>query len=517
MSKKHLLEALQSEKIDMTGIDIKSVEKHIAEISTLEEMIDDFLASIAQPSHAFVRFKNVSFSPRKLFGKNIQYERGLEFVLLRAKQVDGEWVPDEDRVLVKGLMTEADVTDMLFKRNSEFFSPMTFTNIDGFNPELPTPSYTQGQKFGKSFYDSQQKAEVKVEQLLEQAQMLQDSSVSLSKNNKEPLHEAIRFLVQFFKSSDLFDLELDSETLDKHMLEVKTEVFSTLRAEAFKQDVALEDMREQSSRESIFKQYFDTHVDLSEKTSSSLLLARYAETLTEFGDKEKRKDVSRESGWLGADFALAESEKSEYGKGCVSFSQVQTTSTLMFGEPRHQQDIMELRLHFGVENQRDFGQVSIQDNGLLAYVRLSMTQMMDFIQSPFSQSYVKCTINNICGRYVPKVKEASSKKLRSLELSKQHEKPVPLLELLIELNKHLEGKGASKAYREKVLNLVDKIAEAAKPELNKREDAYLANRKVLGQDYLDATVEELNDAIGIIAERNPELVRKFDEVMKRLT
>ena len=177
---------------------------------------------------------------------------------------------------------------------------------------------------------------------------------------------------------------------------------------------------------------------------------------------------------------------------------------------------MVLRLHFGVEDLTPSGGFKIQENGLLAYVNLSKTQLMALIQSPFSHSYVKCTLNNICGQFVPPPEEAVSSRQRAFDLAKQYERPVSLIELLNDLNELLEGKGSSKAYRGKLLSLVEKIAEAAKPEFNKRIDAYLANRKVLGQDYLDTTIEELNNAIGVMAERNPELVGRFDEVMKRL-
>ena len=516
MSKKYLQEALQSEKVDMDNLDINSVTRHIDEISKLEKMIDDFMASSDCPSHAFIRFNNVSFPSRVLFGKNIKYERGLELVLLPAKLVDGAWVPDENRALIKGLMAESDVTDMLFKSNRDSFTPITFTEIDGFTPEIPSAFYKPEQKFGKSFYKSLRNAEVEVERLLQQASVFQDSSVSLSKKNKEAIVEPTSSLIQFFGGDDDFDLKNDSESLNEHMLEVKKEVYTTLRAEAFKQDVPLKSKSDKCSRESIFKHYFDTHVDLSQKAPSSLLLARYADVLTEFSDREKRKNVRRESSWLGSEQAIANFNKSEYGKGGVTLSQVQSTSTRLFGEPHLEQDFMVLRLHFGVEELTHSGGTNIQDNGLLAYVNLSKTQLMDLIQSPFSHSYVKCTLNNICGQFVPPPEEAVSSRQRAFDLAKQYERPVSLIELLNDLNELLEGKGSSKAYRGKLLSLVEKIAEAAKPEFNKRIDAYLANRKVLGQDYLDTTIEELNNAIGVMAERNPELVGRFDEVMKRL-
>ena len=514
MYKKLLLEALNNDSVSKKGLDLKSIQAFIEQLDENDRLRSSFCTRNTQPSFAFSRLRNVIIEPTKLFGKDFVTERAIEYSVYSAKlNSEGEWVEDEDGLILRGLLSESDLTEMIFGRNTGDFVPIKYTYLTGKTPDKIEGELSSEDVLGVHFQKAKNKAVQSIAAIIEESSKFQSSEVKLSKRNKDPILESLHILEAFFSVSDSFALTQDSEFLDKQMLSVKAEVFFTIKDKLLGNALKLEDLKKEEKAVGLFEQQFNTHIDLVGKEAASELMNRYSEVLIEHGDREKRKDLKRYSNWLNSEFNKELSGTSHLSKGCVGLSEVHSTTVKLFGDPRNHNDFFELRFYFAGELISHNSSIKFTDLGQMIEMNYSKTQLMELLQSPFSQKSVRCTIGNVCGEFIDKPTETVNAKMAAIDMAKSVEKPVALISKIQSLQSHLERSGTSKQYRAIIQEHVDDIVRLARIAIPKRETHYKDCQQTLASDYRDEVVQELNGVLGDFESRHPGLL---EDVMKKL-
>ena len=527
---------LSTAQIIQTALDLDSVEKADLNIPLIRQHLADLVQSSAEVSarvrrpqagFAFLRLKPVSFAPQVLYGQNVSSDTALELSACSAIRSEaGKWVPNEDDILFKSLITERGVSDLAFNTQTCAIQATQLIELNGMPIEKPTPRYTHSEQYGRHFYEEIEKARQALAAAQHEASRLQDTGVKLNKVEKEALAQAQSQLERYARSGLSFCIGIDSEQAEKDIHHLKMEVISSVTSHIVKvaEQLKLEDTSGLSTIESTIAKVFNSRIrDVVGLTDVATLIERYAPHYTNgngknsYRDSEDRKSILHSANRYRNKHVRDLYNACELGKGGLSMSRPSTTQMTLFGDARPVQHFFNLSVSFSGEQARHFGEVTIRD--AIEFMEFYMTdyQMMELMRGSLSGEWVHATLARYCGQSIDfyrAAEEDDDHDAVKVDIPDLPERSAQLTALVGTLGELLASKSQAKKVREDILQVVGAIDALLEDEIAQRDELYIETRDEMLAKYQESALPQMERVLERVGQLHPQLK---DTLRKRLT
>lgn len=512
-----LRNALVENKVEKADLNLPLIRQHLADLTQSNAEIAKRISD-PHAGFAFLRLKPVSFAPQVLYGQNVSSDTALELSACSAlKNAEGKWVPNENDILFKSLITERGVSDLAFNTQTCDIQPTQFIELNGMPVAKPEPRYTHSEQFGRHFYEEIGKARKALAIAQKEASRLQDSGVKLNKTEKEAIAGAQAQLERYARNGLAFCLEIDSEQAEKDVHHLKMEVLSSVTSHITKvaEQLTLKDTSGLSQIESTIEKVFNTRIrDRSKLIDVATLIERYAPHYkggagcSGHRESEARKDIAHRANRYRNKHVLDLYDACELGKGGLKMSRPSTTQMTLFGDARAVQHFFNLSVSFSAEQARHFGEV--KTSAAIDFLEFYMTdyQMMELMRGSLAGDWVHATLARYCGQSVDFYRAAEEDDDHDevkVEIPDLPDSSQQLLALVVALGTLVDSKSQSKKVRDDMVAVVNAIDELLESEINARDELYLETRAEMLTKYQDSVLPQMERVLERVGQLHPQL------------
>lgn len=454
----------------LTRSDISTLGSYVFSREYYDQKIESYLNEKLNDTDyalacSFIRIKQIKIEPQYIYGSHVQAEFINEISICRGREQNGQIIPNENDIIFKAMITQQALSEAIFNSDTLKGNPVTYTQFLSQNLSPYEPSFSikkqydvdyelKNESLAKEFYD-----------LLREARMLQDTSVSLSKKNKEKYLELSKSISRKLSSDPNYDLELIVERLEKDLQHVRSEFISTLSGYIQKvaQDVPKLACSEEE-QDTLIHNFFNYTFENKRKAHlhNAIKIVLDNESL----DSEDYKQLSKKASKYLTEYQNDRFANADLNKGTITISKTSGSPHFLFGESKSVHNYISLNFNFSYDKVNDDAQYDILNMINIMKISMSNVQFIELLQSGLSDHWVKCTPERFLMQPVPFPNKEESRshdsfKAERIKLSDLTQQLIVKFNTIIKL---AESTSKSKRHRESLLSELsglDKLIQKA--------------------------------------------------------
>lgn len=489
---KAMKDILKSNDFDMSLYDMNK-------ISCFQKKYDKVVSSLLKRKQvqekrqfAYIRLEPKKIEKKVLFGSSVPTDTVFQLSLCSAiRDSEQKWVPNENDIYFKGILTESMLGDLVFNRNTCNNTPFTFTELNG--KQLDIKSRKVKNKYGISFNDQTNKIKKISDQLIEKINELNNPNVRIDTKSRDFILEKIALIKSYAKEDLDFELEQDSLNFQKDMNEIKEIITTSLTHSILETDaLCLENKKCDFNKTSEIEDFFNAKYLNSDKVvyqEINNLLKAFCNTLD---NNESRIIKNNVINSIPNACKIDSYENAEITNASIVFSQVETTQALLFGNANRLNKYCQLTFSFAKEEIDRFGKQKINSFGKFLSLDLSNTQMMGLLRGGFDAGWEKVTLSHYLDMRMPQIQsqEDADDNLRVLS-PRMPDTSKSIVELTAAMYELAQNKSQSKKIKAQLLEQAKHIKNVLYQDIENREQIYKASQAEMAQNYQDKMVSEL--------------------------
>lgn len=350
------------------------------------------LNEAAGQGQAFITLhERKSEQPMYLFGCKTPIKHFKELVMCGAKQnEDGDWIPDESKVITKLHLTEPQLTDVMFNHNRGDGEPVTLAQMGN----TPTPTMnelyiTPSKRYLKATEDDVKHCKLALEELKKMGQQIAEPDFALNKTALRPFLEKLNDAVRCIKRQrDLYDLQVVAEEAENDANRVLQELVSHITAEIINAAQLHTPLAiENQSNTAGYLDFYHSYVDDA------------ALRVNDHINKLVAAHGSKETPTLPKNYYHAHLP-SHPQHALLSMSKTQSGNQVLFGDASFKSFIGSFKLSCARYSVDEFAAVSTTGAAMLLEWSMSPNQLMELLSTHVTGAWVRATITYTVGHYI---------------------------------------------------------------------------------------------------------------------
>lgn len=395
------------------------VEKLLRNLEKLNEFGETSEIPENLMKNVFLKITPKTVEPQEMFGSFIPSTVVQELNVVQAKLVDGNWVPDENKSLIKMIMPERALSDALWNQGKFGGEPVNIVELAG----AKLPAYKNPKTVHDLYFGDAEGASVhamdKILYLKTMLHNLKKGEAKLTKDNLDDIVKAFYSIYKYLGSDHHYELDILNERIEKNAMHLRSEIISTVSSSLTKvtKQFQLEFANEKTNPyDSMLGAYFAVNNDMETLEILSKLIKTDRDN---YPDEYKDKDKDESFAEFRCKRLKGSKEKCVMvNQGNISFSSLCGGFSGLFGDERQHEGVMSIELNFCSQETLDSDTTYYDKASPLFTVVMTRVQLMTLLQGSFANLWEKGTLTRIANSYgVPHKKtEDDVKAKRSVKL-----------------------------------------------------------------------------------------------------
>lgn len=384
---------LEKYRSNLSSSQINATESYISAVERYSKYAES-ITHDENGSLAFIKIQPVKIENQAVFGTFVNADYLNEIVVCKAKMEDGLWVPDEDNILVKCLITQNSFSSEIFN-SSHGGEPVTILQLgDEITPKYKH-SFSLKEKYAHRHITNRNLAYDTLTNLMDFTSGICEEDYVLNKSKKSEISKFASSLQRIISLSFEFESELVREQLDKDFFDINGQILSSLSGHISNNAKRLSLPEEKSCR-GPFEDFYDVFNNQEDFLEMSELLS----IILEKEGLEKSLAKSIKSRLSSLENTLNQNRKTALNKGMFSIRKPSGSPSFLFGESRYVTNYVSLKFAFGYDQMTEHDGIQQSGSTVIMDLNMSTFQATEFLQSATSGFWTKCTISRFMNRGV---------------------------------------------------------------------------------------------------------------------
>lgn len=418
--------------------------------------------------NVFLKITPKAVEPQDMFGSFIPSTVVQELNVVQAKLVEGQWVPDESKSLIKMLMPERALSDAMWNQAKFSGEPVNITELGG----VKLPAYKNPNSIRNLYFaDAEGSSNTAVGKVLYLKSMLgnlKSGETKLTKDKAGDILKAFYELCNYLGSDHHYELDILSEKIENNAVHLRSEIISTVSSslakvtKQFQLEYAKDDV---DLYDSMFGAYFAVKNDMEALEILSNLIAADRDYYPE--DYKGKDESFAESRYRR--FKESKGKRVMITQGNLSFASLNGGFSGLFGDERHHEGAMAIDLGFSSEETLSSDTTYYDKSSPLFKIVMTRVQLMTLLQGSFANLWEKGTLTRIVSTYaVPHektnddVKAKRSVKLGQFDMATELKQE---LESLLDKSKNIRTNAGKKEFIAAMEVFIEKAEQAPQAKL----------------------------------------------------
>lgn len=466
-----------------------------------------------------------SESGRFLFGSKMKIRKYKEFQMLAAKFVDGEWVPDNDKMIVTFAITDEMLSSAMIDATASNGYPVTISGILGGSVEQPDSVFVDTkEQYTATLIEKKRYLKEACEVLVSAVSEIQDPKTRISKEYKSRILDSLKMFRKNLSDDVDFDLSCLIEAMEKDSVSIYSDVLANINAilkGVSEDELLLLDNNQGSSVTSYvhdIADYFlgdvvyELVVDFVNDVRKVVAVKpkeKFSEGLSIGNKIDEMFNFYKHSGSRSN-----RGRKFESCNGLLRMSSSGCGRSNFFGDSKDLSRFVSFDVSWGHVADLSYGDIRYSEH--ISMLKFSMTpvQYLQLIQGSGTGMWVKTTLNRFSG-YGTDTSQFEHVEHDKLRVPKLQEPDVSkkVAAIIDEISELLATNSQSKDKRIKLLELSKKLIVAVDMLESEREDIFYEEGEKLKNMVIKNQMLDIAQVFEVISSKRPDVKDKITGIL----
>lgn len=440
-------------------------------------------------ANVFLKITPKKVQPQVFYASHVPSETINELSVCKAKLINGEWVADEDNVIIRAILPERSLTDMIFNRENFQGTPVTYSEFYGEALPKYVPNMSADSEYRKRMDSYVVEIKDDLDELKNMLEKVRSGELKLNKEVSNKMRSLTAMLVGHSHSDLAWELELIAEKVEKNCYHLRSEAIASISSaiSQIAEQYEIQYAEDGTELVSPFASLYDITLNKEARRAVRALIQAIPED--ERTDKLTNLDSS-----LSNEVKFSDSKTHGITQGSIKLRNPSGGGHDLFGEDR------PVNRYFSL----NFGFCCIEDDiGIDTYysetqsmfqLNLSEFQLMSLLQTSFADIWVKGTMSRYMNDGVPNERETLDTVKRTKYKAARKDSDAKVKEIVGRMDALLSAPLRSKVKQEEFLGVVAEFLEFSGVVLKDNDEALTeALAEMLGE-YQGETIQFIESA-----------------------
>jgi hypothetical protein len=440
-------------------------------------------------ANVFLKITPKKVQPQVFYASHVPSETINELSVSKAKLLNGEWVADEDNVIVRAILPERSLTDMIFNRENFQGTPVTYSEFYGEALPKYVPTMSAETEYRQRMDSHVEKIKGELDELRDMLKKVRSGELKLNKEVSNKMRSLTGLLVVHSHSDLAWELELIAEKVEKNCYHLRSEAIASISSSISQIAEHYEIQYAEDGVELVspFASLYEITLNKEARRAARALIQTVPED-------ESTGILTKLDSRLANETKFSDGKTHGINQGSIKLTSPTGGGYNLFGEDRQVDRYFSLNFGFCC-TQEDLGTDTYYPATTSMFqVSLSEFQLMSLLQTSFANIWVKGTMTQYMNGGVPNERETLDAVKRTKYKAASKDSDAKVKEIVARMDALLSAPLRSKVKQEEFLGVVTEFLEFSGVVLKDNDEALTEAMDEMLGEYQGETIQFIESA-----------------------